>query len=80
MAFHQGFNFAAKSLQEKYAWVVGKPGSSAVVDAASALRTADTELRAAADEARRRMTELGISWQGPPRPPPSSPSTASPPR
>ncbi|ALE86317.1 PPE domain-containing protein [Pseudonocardia sp. HH130629-09] len=65
MAFHQGFNFAAKSLQEKYAWVVGKPGSSAVVDAASALRTADTELRAAADEARKRMTELGVSWQGP---------------
>ncbi|MBO4238783.1 PPE domain-containing protein [Pseudonocardia alni] len=65
MAFHQGFNFAAKSLQEKYAWVVGKPGSTAVADAAAALRTADAELRSASDEARKRMAELGISWQGP---------------
>ena len=65
MAFHQGFNFAATSLQAKYAWVVGKPGSTAVADAAAALRTADAELRSASDEARKRMAELGISWQGP---------------
>ena len=65
MAFSQGFNFAARSLQEKYAWVVGKPGSTAVADAAAALRTADAELRSASDEARKRMAELGISWQGP---------------
>ncbi|MEQ3537262.1 hypothetical protein WHI96_00365 [Pseudonocardia tropica] len=31
----------------------------------SALRTADTDLRSAADDARKRMAELGISWQGP---------------
>ncbi|WFG43936.1 PPE domain-containing protein [Pseudonocardia alni] len=65
MAFHQQFNFAARTLQEKYAWVVGKPGSTAVADAAAALRTADAELRSASDEARKRMAELGISWQGP---------------
>ena len=65
MAFSQGFNFAATTLQQKYAWVVGKPGSTAVVDAAAALRTADAELRSASDEARKRMAELGISWQGP---------------
>ncbi|MBN9791869.1 hypothetical protein DMP17_25165 [Pseudonocardia sp. TMWB2A] len=65
MAFHQQFNFAARTLQEKYAWVVGEPGSTAVADAAAALRTADAELRSASDEARKRMAELGISWQGP---------------
>ncbi|GAA1835211.1 hypothetical protein GCM10009772_10990 [Pseudonocardia alni subsp. carboxydivorans] len=65
MAFSQGFNFAARTLQEKYAWVVGKPGSTAVADAAAALRAADAELRSASDEARKRMAELGVSWQGP---------------
>ncbi|RUQ02347.1 hypothetical protein D8M34_18175, partial [Microbacterium sp. HSID17254] len=65
MAFHQQFNFAAKTLREKYDWVVGKPGSTAVVDAAAALRAADSELRSASDEARKRMAELGVPWQGP---------------